>query len=653
MPAAFLRVIKKGTFFMKLLSTSATKTAALLLSCAAFFLMNLPSGETARLAGLAAMAVALVVVFLLRNKLTFSRSNALMNAAAGLACLAFGLFFYFRWAPRLASLPLAVALHLDHIVFLLIATLALIVLSFYCVACLFQTVDRFFVAKTELAHLSVAEPHLPTKKDKLFLFGIAFAVITIFSTCSFLYPLNYWGDSNVFFTVGKSMLSGVLPYRDLLEHKGPLLYFLHAFAALISYDSFFGMYLIEIAACYAFLFYSYKTLLLFADRFILYLFPIYALVTYSSPNFALGDSAEELCLPLIAYGLYLGLKMLKQGDTLSRKDAILLGLTSGCVFWVKYTMVGFYVGWIVIPVVLCLYKRQFAKLFRMILQIAGGVVLVSIPIVVFFACNGALMDLFEVYFYNNIFQYSDVGASSGGLVSIAVHIMTGFYSACFDNPLLFVLIVAGLYACSKVDAKAAVFCLVTLVTTICFIFFGAISFAYYAFVLNVFSVFSLLFVYACIKKPLAKLTNGGWKTQARRGVVYCTAALLCFSASKHTDFMFYDKSDLPQYQFKEIIDQSETPTLLNFGFLDGGFYTVSGIVPNTKYFFRSNLLLHETQAAQKEYIENAATEFIVSDLPINNVPGIERYTLVATADYGFGSATSYYLYQLTEQVPAA
>lgn len=67
----------------------------------------------------------------------------------------------------------------------------------------------------------------------------AVLLITLCSKSSPLYPLNDWVDANCFFTVGKSMLHGLLPYRDLWEQKGPFLYMLHAVAAMISYRTFF------------------------------------------------------------------------------------------------------------------------------------------------------------------------------------------------------------------------------------------------------------------------------------------------------------------------------------------------------------------------------------------------------------------------------
>ena len=77
-------------------------------------------------------------------------------------------------------------------------------------------------------------------------FIMAVLLITFCSKSSFLFPFNDWVDTNCFFTVGKSVMKGLVPYRDLIEQKGPLLYFVHTAASLLSYRSFIGIYFIEI-----------------------------------------------------------------------------------------------------------------------------------------------------------------------------------------------------------------------------------------------------------------------------------------------------------------------------------------------------------------------------------------------------------------------
>ena len=74
---------------------------------------------------------------------------------------------------------------------------------------------------------------------------LAFVLLSIGSMCSYLYPYQNRVDQNCFFTVGKGMMTGLVTYRDLFEQKGPLLYFLHGLAYLISPDSFIGVFAVS------------------------------------------------------------------------------------------------------------------------------------------------------------------------------------------------------------------------------------------------------------------------------------------------------------------------------------------------------------------------------------------------------------------------
>ena len=80
---------------------------------------------------------------------------------------------------------------------------------------------------------------LPKNPLLRFLFACAasFLVLAVCSKSSFLYPMNDWVDVNCYFTVGRGILHGLVPYRDLYEQKGPLVYYVYALASLISENS--------------------------------------------------------------------------------------------------------------------------------------------------------------------------------------------------------------------------------------------------------------------------------------------------------------------------------------------------------------------------------------------------------------------------------
>lgn len=95
---------------------------------------------------------------------------------------------------------------------------------------------------------------------------IAAAALFFCSKSSPAYPINDWSDANIYFSAGKGMLAGRVMYRDLYDHKGPLIYALHALCALACPADFTGVWVLEILFATAFLLESYRTVRAMAGK---------------------------------------------------------------------------------------------------------------------------------------------------------------------------------------------------------------------------------------------------------------------------------------------------------------------------------------------------------------------------------------------------
>lgn len=93
-----------------------------------------------------------------------------------------------------------------------------------------------------------------------------------------------------------------------------------------------------------------------------------------------------------------------------------------------------------------------------------------------------------------------------------------------------------------------------------------------------------------------------------------TCLIFTCNTSSNFNFRKVKKEDLVQYQFAEIINQKPNATLLNYGFLDGGFYTVTGITPTVKYFHKPNISYESYPIIvdeQNRYIRESLIDFVV------------------------------------------
>ena len=250
-------------------------------------------------------------------------------------------------------------------------------------------------------------------KDKVFWFCMiaAAAVLAIGTKSSFLYPLNDWVDSNCFYTMGKAMVHGKVLYRDLYEQKGPLLYMIHALGYLISPGSFTGVYVIESVCGGLFLYSAHRILKPYCGWASIALLPLLGALVYSAPSLSHGDSAEEFCVPMYALCLMTSFLSMGEGKPVSKWGCFLAGAMGACVLWIKFTMVGFFVGWFIVPAVIVLWEKKWKQFGEMVLWVIFGVLAASLPILLYFAVNGALGDLFKVYFYDNMTLYADVEIS--------------------------------------------------------------------------------------------------------------------------------------------------------------------------------------------------------------------------------------------------
>ncbi len=481
---------------------------------------------------------------------------------------------------------------------------------------------------------------------------VAFVFLLICSRSSFLYPCNDWNDANCFFTMGKGMMNGQVLYRDLFEQKGPYLFLVYGIAWLFSNDTFWGVFLLEIVALSVFLYYSYKLICLYCRAEIAkILLPVIAGAMTVSWSFYWGGSAEEFCLPLMAIGLYGIVKYYKEDNhnKLDNKIVFLNGILAGIVLQIKYNLLGFWFAWMFFYVLTLLFKRKWLEIIKSSGLYLAGMILPSIPWLIYFGVHGALGDYYECYIYNNVFLYANMseGPGIGEKIYLLAKIL---YFLILDNTSYFGYIIIGLMAmvfswktkwCEKINI-----CMLFGFTFLG-IYIGDANLPYYSIPLMTFSVIGAAYVGQWIEFIWVKM-----KFDASRiywvvcGLAIIIGACVVYNYSGNTYFMKYEKDDFFLYRFKEVIEEEDNPTLLNYGCLDVGLYTVADIMPSCRFYHACNMVYPEMTNEQIRYIEEGLVQFVVSE---NNYPDsiYNNYELISTEVYmHFGTPVEYYLFKL-------
>ena len=490
-----------------------------------------------------------------------------------------------------------------------------------------------------------ASPWLRGKRLLSLCFVAAFCIITVMSTCSFLYPTNTWGDAQCFYTVGKSIAHGKVLYRDIYEQKGPLLYFLHACVEWRPFENanpFLEIYILQVFCAAAVLFFLMKILTLYLGerRRVLAYFPLLCLLVYCNNAYVFGDSAEEFSLPMAAYVLYATLRMLKsETHELSHRSLFAIGVLCGCVLWIKYTCLAFAVGALIVPLCVVIRERNWRLLGRAAAFVSLGVLVASLPVLVYFAVHHAFDALWEVYFYNNIFAYSENAAISGGRAYYAAARFYYHGKHCY-GPLLFAL-GGWIYAvCRRWKLEAwHLPCIVAAVAAV--IAAAGRIFVYSLLPFMALSVMGLVGLGGLLRRL----------RPARRMAALAVTTAVCiglFSYPMWRRPIGQPREEVFAYRIVSAMERDDDTTLLDVGFLDNGFYTAGDFMPQTRYFCRLNLVTPEMVEEWRRIVREGAVDYIYTgDSTLNAFcPPEEQAPYVLVSGEESGEESGQRLYKL-------
>lgn len=488
---------------------------------------------------------------------------------------------------------------------------------------------------------------------------VSVVILGVCSKSSPRYPMNDWVDVHCFLTLGKGMLNGLVPYVDLYEQKGPVLYFVYAIVALFNQNSFWGQFLLEVLSFTAFLYYSGKIARIYlTDHWSVYIILIgTAFVSCTCLAFSHGGSVEQNCLFIYTYALFCVLKAIEEGRFLKFSEALCNGLFFGIAFWVKYTLIGFYLGLIVFVLIWYWIRQSGVKsILHTALGFLVGFLIITIPVLAYFHAKDALPELFTCYFYNNLFLYPT--ESEETFLQKVVKGLSTWTTLNTDVTICVILGVSYLL----IKAKE----LPLHIGALCLSFFGLCSttflgknYVYYPMVLCAFTVFGLIGLIRILQHIRIPQTEAFF-AQIRKIIlpavcllVLWIAALYSYNFSPNTYLMSFEKNHMPQYQFADTIAKThEDPKILNFGFLDGGFYYTTKTVPNCKFFCSFNVDAPGMWETQYSFVQDRLVDFVITrKYTLDQYTYSSKYyQLLDTATlYYEGKEFTYYLYGLKNE----
>jgi len=435
------------------------------------------------------------------------------------------------------------------------------------------------------------------KYDLPLLITLGIIILAIFSKNSWMYTANSSVDISSFMTTAHVWVNGRIPYKDIFEQKGPLLYFIYALA-IKSGLWFRAIWILEVVSLSTTLFLFQKTFYKLSNNrlkinatLILY---ITALVF--GPFFDKGGGTEELSLVFITYLLYLFTKV-ACNETLKTSEIIIAAIGATLVFWIKYTMIMTYLILIGCYLIYQLRQRNYKTILNIIIINLSIFIAISSIIITYFYYNNALPELIKVYFYDNMFLYTN--SQNATFLSKIILWYTRFHTTFMMTAIL--LIIPITYYKFNILNKMFVPIL-------------------WLVIIGNFMIFHLSY-YTLIILPIFIYLNFITNTPKSLLILINIAAIIVSfaSASQLSETRFSDYK-APGEQIAQVTHGSAD--IIQFGMLDTGIYNVTKKQPSIYYYQLNNIPVSKLPGLYQEplnAIESQKSEYIVTTKPMHKL----------------------------------
>lgn len=310
----------------------------------------------------------------------------------------------------------------------------------------------------------------------------------------------------------------------------------------------------------------------------------------------------------------------------------------------KFTDCGLYVGVLLFLTLLYCKKGCGTRILTLLCYALLGFLPVTVGILIYFFCNHALEDLFNVYFYTNIFNYTVSVGQQDMWAKILHNEAMGLSTLAKGVTMVAMVLLALLYFIRHEGRLLTVFVVICILSVYMFQFMGY-WFRYYPFPLALFMPFGILPVRDYLSKHVRSfhLSWGGYVAS-----LLFFLLLLMLMRLDVTHMMFVSRKECAPYIIGEKImeDNKNTREMLSLGMCDG-VYTVCGVVPKCKYFGQIWASFSDRDKEINRYISKNKPEYLLSLSQMSR----SGYRFVAKASFIDPSIKPLYNDLLTGHLP--
>ena len=240
-------------------------------------------------------------------------------------------------------------------------------------------------------------------REYILLYIVVFILCLIVLYSSPLYKGLPDIDSSVFQVMGKGMLEHKIIYKDLFDHKGPIVYIINAIAFIISNK--YGLFIMEFIISYIGIIFVYKT-----ARIVLCkktsIFPSLFYILISFKYFYGGNFTEEYAITFMSIAMYFIIKILHNKEINKKFYWIIIGATFTINLLIKPTYISIWVAFGIVQLISSIKDKKIKELIKSIGYMIIGILIIVAPIMFYLIINNDIKDFIDAYIGMNM-KYSN------------------------------------------------------------------------------------------------------------------------------------------------------------------------------------------------------------------------------------------------------
>ena len=459
---------------------------------------------------------------------------------------------------------------------------------------------EIFFGKEKIFTLNVILFHFA-----LTMMSSAFVYIFSYST-SFGYFL-FGVDSSVFQLVGKFWLEGFIPYKDIFDHKGAILYLVNAIGYAIYPRA--GVMVPQIIFLYLSCLFLWRAMGLYSLSIARKIFFFVLMLIFYAAHYEEGNHVEEYDVLFLSVATYFFLRSLKE-DKFLPLYGFIYGLCFGACFLIRLSDAAQICCQVFLVVIFLLQDRNIKTLWKNFLSFCAG---------------GALYDMFYGTILFNL-KYTDA----------TFHFLLAFqviYDAFHFLP-LFIMIVTAAIALKQNPKSRLLQSAIFIGAMMMFMLIYLRPYLHYA--LIIFPVMTILFAvlneFGEVFKKIWQFPKFSFKRLLMKGLIifavihvvistlylkafclnenFALPLIFCITHDKNAELFYSDeRNDILELQ--KIIPENERNSVVYWG----GIITSSiwilqtGIKPRDRIFMNNSHLTRIDPALRKEWFDNVRKNY--------------------------------------------